>query len=333
MSLNFYADEMRECFGKTLLELGEMNPKVIVLDSDLHTSSRLEHFKKRFPDRFIQCGIAESNMFGIAAGLASEGWIPFPSTFAAFAVRKALDQVYLNIAYPKNNVKIAGSYVGMTATECGPSHNVGEDLAVMRALPYIRVAAPGDNHELRSLMFSMLAEEGPVYFRVPRCRVPRLFDESFRYTWGKSNICKEGSDISLYGTGIMTGILLSAAQLLAKQGISAEVIHMASIKPIDEAQIQASAQKTGMILSLENGRIFGGFGSAIAEVSSRLCPIRVESMGIGDTVIESAPLPDLIRQHHLTPEDVAERAASMLHSKKTADKHTSKPVKAEFSVS
>src|SRR6185436_6288133 len=171
-----------------------------VLDADLNTSSRTVLFKQQYPDRFIQCGIAESNMFGVAAGLAAEGFIPVPSTFATFACKKALDQVYLNIAYPNLNVKIPGSYPGMTATECGPSHNVAEDIAIMRVLPNMRVLDLGDNNELRSAMQRMMEVEGPVYYRVPKFEAPELFATDHKFEFGVGQLLHKGSDVTLMGT-------------------------------------------------------------------------------------------------------------------------------------
>lgn len=313
--MNFYDKNFREVFGETLVELGAKYDNLMVLDADLNTSTRTVLFKDRYPQRFLQCGIAESNMFGIAAGLAHMGFISFPTTFGAFAVRKALDQVYMNICCQKLNVKIPGSYIGMTATECGPSHNVGEDIAVMRAMPYMRVIAPGDNNELRSAMYAMMEYDGPVYFRVPKFEAPILFDDSYKFEWGKGIVLKKGKDITLMGTGMMTGICIKAAELLDKDDISAEVIHMPSIKPIDEELIVKAARKTGHIITIENGRVIGGFGSAVCEVLSREYPVFVDMMGLGDDTFKSAPLGDLIIEYRLTHKNVAERAKALIVKK------------------
>lgn len=313
--MNFYKKNLREVFGETLVELGEKYDRVMVVDADLHTSTRTSLFKERFPKRFLQCGIAESNMFGVAAGLAHVGFVPFPSTFAAFAARKALDQVYMNICCQKLNVKIPGSYTGMTATECGPSHNTGEDLTIMRAMPFMRVIAPGDNIELRSVMHKIMEYEGPVYFRVPKAETPVLFDTDYEFEWGKGIVIKEGKDITLMGTGIMTGICIRAAKLLDSEGISAKVVHMPSVKPIDEELIVRGAKQTGCIMTIENGRIIGGFGSAVSEVLTKEYPVLLDMMGIGDTTIKSAPLSDLMRAYGLTPSEMAERARKLIKRK------------------
>ena len=314
--MRFFSKNLREVFGETLVELGAKYPKLIVLDADLNTSSRTVLFKQRFPDRFVQCGIAESNMFGLAAGLATQGYVPVPSTFASFACKKALDQVYTNIAYPNLDVKIPGSYAGMTATECGPSHNVAEDIAIMRALPNMRVLDLGDNHELRSAMHVMMDHVGPVYFRVPKFEAPELFDTEFRFQFGVGQLLRAGGDVTLMSTGMMTAIALAAAELLDREGISSSVAHLASIKPIDEELIVRCAKDTGAIVTIENHRVFGGFGSAVAEVVSREHPVLVDMMGLGDTVFESAPLPDLLRHYALTPKAMAERARTLIKRKR-----------------
>jgi transketolase len=307
--MTFSPDNLRETFGTTLLELGEDYDNLLVLDADLNTSTRAVYFKKRFPDRFFQCGIAEGNMMALAAGLAATGHITIPITFAAFATRKALDQIVMNVCAERANVKIPGSYVGMTATECGPSHNLVEDLAVMRSLPHMKVAAPGDHAELASVMRVAVETDGPVYFRVPKVEPAVLFEGNHQFQWGKGHRLREGSDISLVGTGMMTPILVAAAEMLDGRGINAEVIHMASVKPIDTEMLADTASRTGRVLTLENGRIFGGFGGAVAEALAQTHPCPMTMMGIGDVEVESAPLEDLLRHYELTPRDVADRAA------------------------
>jgi transketolase len=316
MKLTFSTKSMQEVFGETLVELGGLHRNLIVLDADLNTSTRTVLFKERYPNRFIQCGIAEANLIGIAAGLASEGYIAVPSTFAAFATRKALDQIYVNVAYPNLNVKIPGSYCGMTATECGPSHNCGEDLAVMRSLPYVKVVDPGEDNELRSLMHVMMAEPGPVYFRVSKVNAPQLFPHGHKFAYARGHLLRDGHDIALLGTGFMTAVAVAAAELLDREGISAAVAHLPSIKPIDEELLGKLARKTGALLTIENHRVFGGFGSAVAEIVARDYPVHVECMGLGDTVFEAAPLQDLLRQYELTPRVMAARAATLVRRKR-----------------
>lgn len=303
--MEYYRKNLRQVYGETLVELGEKYENVVVLDADLNTSTCTNLFKKRFPDRFIQCGIAEANMFSIAAGLAYVGYIPFPSTFAAFATRKAFDPLFLNICCQKLNVKIPGSYPGLTATECGPSHNVCDDIAAIRALPHVKVADAGDNCELRSLMLTIAEEPGPVYFRVPKAELPVLFDETYQFQWGKGQKVREGKDVTLAGTGMMTGILLKAAELLEREGVEAEVLHMASIKPLDEPLLLESVKKTGCVLTMENGRVFGGFGGAVSECVSANHPVLVRCMGIGDEPVKSGDLGSLLEYYGLTPDRAA----------------------------
>lgn len=310
--IHFDTDTMREAFGKTLVALGEEYENLVILDADLNTSTRTVYFKERFPQRFVQCGIAEQNMLSIAAGLAMEGMIAVPVTFAAFAARKALDQLYIGACLNRANVKVPGCYAGITAGECGASHNCLEDLAVMRALPYIRVAAPGDARELASVMRMAMATEGPVYFRVPRVQSVTLFDRDYAFEWGKGQTLREGNDITLAGCGMMTGVLLQAAEALARRGIQARVLHFGSVKPIDEALLEKAARETGLILTAENARSVGGFGSAVAEAVSARYPVRVVRIGIGDTVAGSEMIAPLMRKHALCPSDIAAAAMEAL---------------------
>jgi transketolase len=301
-------EEMRDVFGKTLVELGHEFPNVLVLDADLHTSSKALYFKQAFPARFIQCGIAEQNMFGIAAGLATQGFIPFPSTFAVFAAKRALDQVSISIAYPKLNVKIPGSYAGIPTSRAGASHNAIEDLAIMRGMPHMRVADPGDNRELRSMMRVAVLTEGPVYFRITRYTLPDLFEEGYEFAWGRGVCLREGGDVTLVGTGMMTGFCLQAADLLARDGLQAEVLHCGSVKPLDEALIAASARKTRAVVTAENASVVGGLGSAVAEVLGERAPAVLRRVGVQDRFIESGGISELLAHHRMRPEDIAAAA-------------------------
>ncbi len=307
--------EMRDVFGQTLVQLGREYPRMLVLDADLHTSSKAGYFKSAFPDRFMQVGIAEQNLFGISAGLALEGFIPFPCTFASFATRRALDQVAISICYPNLNVKIPGSYVGLPTSRAGTSHNCIEDIAVMRSLPNMRLADPGDSADLRAIMRTAIATDGPVYFRVARYTFPDLFGADHRFEWGKGELLRQGSDVSLFGTGMMTSFCVEAAILLEKENINAEVIHLASIKPIDRELIAASAGKTGCAVSAENASIIGGFGSAVAEVLAETVPIPLERIGVQDRFVNSGGIGDLFRIHKMLPEDIARAARTVLAQK------------------
>lgn len=313
--IRFYEKNLREVYGETLVELGERDPRIIVLDADLNTSTCVDRFKKRFPDRFIQCGIAEANMFSIAAGMAYMGYIAFPSTFACFAVRKALDPVFMNICCQKLNVKIPGSYPGLTATECGPSHNICEDIATMRALPHIRVADAGDNNELISMMRCMVAEEGPAYFRIPKTSLPQLFGPDHRFEWGRGYMLRSGKDVTLASTGMMTALALRAAELLDQEGISATVLHMPSIKPLDDALLKKAATETGCVLTMENGRPAGGFGGAVAESLAVNFPVRMKMLGVDEEPARSSDLGTLLLYYGLSPAQIKAQALELIKIK------------------
>jgi transketolase len=312
---------MRDTFGQTLVELGREYRNMIVLDADLHTSSKAGYFKAAYPDRFIQVGIAEQNLFGIAAGLALTGFIPFPSTFAVFATRRALDQIAISIAYPRLNVKIPGSYVGLPTSRAGASHNCIEDLAVMRALPNLRVADPGDNADLRAIMRAAIEVDGPVYFRIARYTHPDIFGPDHIFEWGKGEIVRQGRDVTLFGTGLMTGKCLEAAALLEAQDVDAEVAHLASVKPIDRELIRESASRTGCAVTAENASVVGGFGSAVAEVLGDLCPVPMRRIGVPDRWVDSGGTDDLFAYHCMLPTDIAQAALEVIAMKKAVGHH------------
>jgi len=307
---------MRDAFANTLVELGLKYDSLVFLDADLHTSTKASEFKKRFPDRFIQIGIAEQNMFGIAAGLAFEGFIPMPSTFAVFASRRALDQIAISICYPKLNVKIPGSYVGVPTSRAGASHNSIEDIAIMRAMPNMLVADPCSNNDLKAIMHTAMKTDGPVYWRISRYELPEIFESDHTFEWGKGITISKGSDVSLLGTGIMTDFNIRAAGLLQKEGISAEVIHMASIKPIDRQLIITTATKTGCVVTAENASINGGFGDAVLEVLAEECPVPAYKIGVRDQFIESGGIEELFTIHKMQPDDIAEAAKTVIEKRK-----------------
>lgn len=306
---------MRDAFGKTLLELGAEFPEMIFLDADLHTSTKATWFKERYADRFIQVGIAEQNLFGIAAGLALEGFIPFPSTFAAFASRRALDQIAISICLANLNVKIPGSYCGIPTSRAGSSHNCIEDLAVMRSMPNMKVADAGSNEDLRAIMRTAIQTKGPVYFRVTRYTTPELFASSHSFEWGRGVVIKPGTDITLFGTGIMTSFCMKAAELLEQQSIHAEVVHLASVKPIDAALIIQSVSKTGGAVTAENASIHGGFGDAVSEVILENHPVPMQRIGVRDLFVESGGIDELFTLHKMQPSDIVEAALHVLKKK------------------
>jgi transketolase len=307
--------EMRDAFGDMLVELGQAYPQMVVLDADLHTSSKAQYFKKAFPDRFIQVGIAEQNLFGIAAGLALSGFIPFPSTFAVFASRRALDQVAISICYPRLNVKIPGSYVGLPTSRAGTSHNCIEDIAIMRSLPHIKIADPGDNADLRAIMKAAVETDGPVYFRITRYTLPTLFSTNHSFEWGKGVIIRQGKDVSLFGTGMMTSFCMEAAMALEKEDIHAEVVHLASIKPIDRELILNSVSHTGCAVSAENATIIGGFGAAVAEVLGEEYPVPLMRIGVKDKWVDSGGTQQLFIHHEMQPSDIVAAAKKAIELK------------------
>jgi transketolase len=308
--------EMRDAFGNAMVEVGRKYPQVVVLDADLNTSSKIVYFKKAFPDRFFQVGIAEQNLFGIAAGLALTGFIPFPSTFAVFASRRALDQIAISICYPKLNVKIPGSYVGLPTSRAGASHNCIEDIAIMRVIPNMRVADPGDNHDLRAIIETAILTDGPVYFRITRLTVDDIFGADHQFEWGKGRLLRGGQDVTLFGTGMMTSLCLRAADLLAQEGIDAEVIHLASIKPIDRELISDSAGRTGCAVTAENASVVGGFGSAVLEVLAETHPVPLRRIGVQDCWVDSGGIDELFTYHKMQPGDIAAAARQVVAMKR-----------------
>ncbi len=297
--------DLRDAFADALVELGHERPDVVVLDADLNTSSKTVRFMDAFPSRFIQVGIAEQDLFGIAAGLALEGFIPFPSTFAVFAARRALDQIAISICYPRLNVKIPGSYVGLPTSRAGASHNAIEDVAVFRALPNMLVADPGDNADLRAVMRTAVETPGPVYFRVTRLTVPRLFGSDHQFEWGRGELVREGTDVTIAATGVMTSVALRAVDLLRDDGIDAELLHLASIKPLDDDLVRQSAGKTGCVVTAENASVLGGLGDAVLEALES-DPVPLERIGVRDRWVDSGGIDDLFTEHHMQPRDIAD---------------------------
>ncbi len=309
------AMEMRKAFAEELVALGAEEARLVVLDNDVGLTSQSQSFREAYPDRYIDLGIAEKNLFGTAAGLATSGFIPMPTTFAAFATRCALDQVSISIAYPALDVKITGHYIG--GSRAGSSHIALEDLAVYRALPNMRVADPVDNAELRRVMRAALATPGPIYFRVSKLAVPDVLEPGTSFGWGVGLRLREGRDVSLFATGLMTTISLRAAELLANDGIDAEVVHLASVKPIDVELIAASAARTGAAVSAELATVNGGFGSAIAEVLGERCPVPLRRIGYQDVWPHGGSIEQQFERYHLRPTDIAKAAHEVIEAKRS----------------
>lgn len=305
----------RDAYGKVLVELGRENPDVVVLDADLSKSTRTNLFAEEFPDRHFNLGVAEANMMGTAAGLATCGKIPFASTFAVFASGRAWDQVRVSICYPELNVKIVPTHAGITVGEDGASHQANEDIALMRALPGMTVIVPADGIETKKAVRAAAEFKGPVYVRLGRVAVPMVFDESYEFMIGKAAIVRPGEDVSIFACGIMTAQSLEAADALASEGISAEVVNVSTIKPLDVETIFGSVRKTGCAVSAEEHSIIGGLGGAISEALIDAHPVPMERVGLPDTFGESGEPEELLKKYGMTAEDIAGAAKLAIRHK------------------
>ncbi len=307
----------RESYGNALAELGEINPDVVVLDADLCESTKTVYFKKRFPDRFFDCGIAEANMVAVSAGLAACGKIPFCSSFAMFAAGRAFDQIRNAVGYPHLNVKIGATHAGITVGEDGATHQCLEDIGIMRTIPGMTIINPADDTEARAAVFAAAKFDGPVYMRFGRYAVPVIFDRAtYKFEIGKGVLLTEGKDVTVIATGIMVDAALTAANLLKARGISAEVIDIHTIKPIDRELIIASAAKTGAVVTAEEHNIIGGLGSAVCEVLSESRPTPVIRVGTEDKFGRSGKVPPLLEMYGLTAGNIVEKAVQAIALKK-----------------
>ncbi|AJQ28670.1 transketolase family protein [Pelosinus fermentans] len=306
----------RESYGNILIELGKENKDIVVLDADLSKSTKTAGFAKHFPKRFINAGIAEQNLMGMAAGLATTGKISFASTFAVFATGRAFEIIRNSICYPKLNVKIAATHAGITVGEDGGSHQSIEDIAIMRSLPNMKIIVPADDVETRQAVRAAAHIDGPVYLRLGRLGVPSIFDENHTFTFGKGNVLKDGKDITIIGMGLMISKCLKAAELLKQEGISARVINISTIKPIDEELIIQAAKETKRILTVEEHSVIGGLGSAVCDVLSTHYPVQVVKIGMNDTFGESGKPEELLTKYGLTVENIYHTAQKTVNSRK-----------------
>ena len=306
----------RDAYGKALAELGEKNEKLIVLDADLAAATKTGMFKKVFPERFYDCGIAEGNMMGIAAGLAASGYTVFASSFAMFAAGRAFEQIRNTIGYPHINVKIGATHAGISVGEDGASHQCCEDIALMRTIPGMTILNPADDVEARLAVFAAAQHDGPVYMRFGRLAVPRIFDENYKFEIGKGVYLNEGTDVTIIATGLMVERAMQAAQLLKNEGISAALINMATIKPIDNDIVLDAAKKTGCIVTAEEHSVIGGLGSAVAEVLSEAYPVPVTRVGVEDVFGKSGPALELLEIYGLNAENIAAKAKKAIELKK-----------------
>lgn len=303
----------RESYGNALKEYAEEYPNLVVLDADLAAATKTAIFKKAYPDRHIDCGIAECDMMGIAAGLATTGKIPFVSSFAMFAAGRAYEQVRNAIGYPHLNVKIGATHAGISVGEDGATHQCLEDLALMREIPGMVVINPSDDIEAKAAVKAAYEHVGPVYLRFGRLAIPVFNDnEDYKFEIGKGIVLKEGKDVTIFATGLEVSETLAAEKMLAADGIDAEIINIHTIKPIDAELVAASAAKTGKVVTVEEHSIIGGLGSAVCEVLCEKAPTKVLRIGVNDTFGESGPAPELIAKYGLDAESIYKKVKAFV---------------------
>lgn len=303
----------RESYGNALVELGKEHDNLVVLDADLAAATKTGVFKKAFPERHIDCGIAEANMVGIGAGLAAAGMVPFVSSFAMFAAGRAFEQVRNSVGYPHLNVKIGATHAGISVGEDGATHQCNEDIALMRTIPGMVVISPADDVEAKAAVRAAYEHEGPVYLRFGRLAAPVIFDEAdYKFEIGKGQVVTEGTDVTIIATGLMVGNSMEAAKMLAEKGISAKVINMATIKPLDEELVLAAAKETGKVVTVEEHSVIGGLGSAVCDVLSEKCPTPVLKVGVNDVFGHSGPALDLIAEFGLDAKGIAAKVEEFL---------------------
>lgn len=305
---------LRVAFGETLVELADTYPDLLVLDGDLANSTRADILNNARPDRFLEMGIAEQNMVGVAAGLATLGFIPWLSTFAAFLTSRSLDQIRVGVAQPNLNVKLAGHYSGILTGATGKTHQEVGDIAVFRTMPHMTVIAPCDAVETRAAMFAATQHQGPVYMRFTRDPSPVITPDDRGFEIGKAYVLREGTDIALISTGVQSVRTIEAADFLARDGISAHVLHVPTIKPLDDDAIVEAARRTGRVLTAEDHSIIGGLGGAVAETLSERLPTRLKRIGLRDVFGESGPNDALLEKYGLTAGHVARAARDLLNS-------------------
>lgn len=303
----------RESYGNALAELGREHADVVVLDADLAGATKTSTFKKEFPDRFFDCGIAEGNMMAVAAGIASMGMVPFASTFAMFAAGRAFEQVRNSIGYPHLNVKIGATHGGISVGEDGASHQCCEDFALMRSIPGMTVMCPADDVEARAAVKAAYEFEGPVYLRFGRSAVPVFHDEEdFKFEIGKGEVLQDGKDVAIIATGLMVNEAVKAGDMLREQGISARVINMCTIKPLDEELILKAARECGKIVTCEEHSVIGGLGEAVSSLLSEKRPTPVRRIGVNDEFGHSGPAGDLLKQFGLSAENIVDCVRSFI---------------------
>jgi len=309
-------EQVREAFGRALVEAAREDERIVVLDADLATSTKVVYFGEEFPERYFQMGVAEQNMMGAAAGLALTGKIPFVSSFAVFLTKRACDQVSTSIAYPRLNVKLIGAYSGIVSGNNGATHQAIEDVAIMRGMPGFVVLDPADDVEIIAALKATIAHDGPVYLRLTRDAWPRIVPEDHEFEIGKATMLRDGKDVTLIGAGVMTSQCIEAAEILSRDGIEARVINMSTIKPIDAEAIITAARETGAIVTAENHTIYGGLGSAVAEVLVENVPVPMLRVGLKDTFGECGTNEELLKKYQLAPQDIATVARNVLRRRR-----------------
>ena len=302
-------------YGAALLELGKKRDDFIVMDADLAAATQTGMFKKEFPERFYDCGIAEQNMMGIAAGVAATGKKVIVSSFAMFAAGRAFEQIRNSIAYPHLNVIIGATHAGISVGEDGASHQCCEDIALMRSIPGMTIINPADETEAKKAVFAAIEADGPVYMRFGRLAVPVIFDEDYKFEIGKGVELKEGNDVTIIATGLMVNEALEAYELLKAEGINARIINMATIKPLDNDIVLKAAKETGAIVTAEEHSVIGGLGSAVSELLSENYPVPIVKLGVNDTFGHSGPAPKLLDEFGLRAVNIVEKAKKAISMK------------------
>lgn len=305
----------REAYGNALASLGEKYTDFVVLDADLAAATKTGVFKKKYPERFFDCGIAEADMVGVAAGLAASGKTVFASSFAMFAAGRAFEQIRNSVGYPHLNVKIGATHAGISVGEDGATHQCNEDIALMRTIPGMTIVNPADGIEAAAAVEAAINTKGPFYLRFGRYAVPYLYDENYKFELGKGVKLKDGKDVTIIATGLMVHLALEAANTLAAEGIDAEVINIHTIKPLDKDMVVSSAKKTGAVVTAEEHSVIGGLGGAVCETLSENAPVPVLRVGVEDRFGMSGKVPELLNEYGLTAENIADKARAAVKLK------------------
>ena len=306
----------RVAYGEALVELGAKKENLIVLDADLAGATNTGKFKKAYPDRFYDVGIAEQNLIGVATGLTATGKLVFASSFAMFAAGRAYEQVRNAVGYTHMNVKIGATHAGLSVGEDGATHQCCEDIALMRTIPGMTIISPADCTEAKAAVFAAADYEGPVYLRFGRLAVPQIFDDDYQFEIGKGVQLTQGNDVAIIATGLMVGMALEAAETLKNEGIQARVINIHTIKPLDEDIILKAAQETGAVVTAEEHSIIGGLGGAVSELLSEKYPVPVVKLGVNDTFGKSGPALEVLKAFGLSPEGIIEKAKKAIGMKR-----------------